>query len=28
LHYVTKPLEVGAFLQRVDDALQAAETRF
>ncbi len=27
-HYVTKPLEVGTFLQLVDDALEAAETRF
>jgi len=27
-HYVTKPLEVGPFLQLVDDALEAAETRF
>jgi CheY-like chemotaxis protein len=27
-HYVTKPLEVSAFLQLVDDALGATETRF
>jgi CheY-like chemotaxis protein len=27
-HYVTKPLEVGAFLHLVDDTLEAADTRF
>jgi PAS domain S-box-containing protein len=27
-HYVTKPLEVSSFLQLVDDALEAADTRF
>jgi CheY-like chemotaxis protein len=28
LHYVTKPLEVAAFLSMVDAALEAAETRW